>query len=313
MKAFFATVQIPPPERGDAYQIGGSLDAAFYRKGEADWAAQQRDYYQKQRSTAGEELAKLKQTIRDRLGDADSAGSGFGVQVVHSNANDYVFAEHAVADGEAHLGVITSDGERWQIFSDGEPSSLGSLAGSNRGKWFASLANPQHVSLGRHTAGSGQPREGAHHGKFAEVLIYDHPLGKSELGSLQNYFQAKYRSPNPKLSAETSAKTQANPPQSGLQFWLNAGDLDGDPATSNPPLGDPVDQWVDRIGSMKLLPSGDDMRPTLSTLGAHQAPAVDFDADFLRGDVTSGSFIQDRIGSIVVIYSARHQHEGYGF
>ena len=42
MKAFFNTVQLMPPERGDAYQIGGSLPAAFYRKGESEWAEAKR-------------------------------------------------------------------------------------------------------------------------------------------------------------------------------------------------------------------------------------------------------------------------------
>lgn len=42
MKAFFNTVQLMPPERGDAYQIGGSLPASFYRDGEAEWAEAKR-------------------------------------------------------------------------------------------------------------------------------------------------------------------------------------------------------------------------------------------------------------------------------
>jgi len=42
MKAFFNTVQLMPPERGDAYQIGGSLPASFYREGEAEWAEAKR-------------------------------------------------------------------------------------------------------------------------------------------------------------------------------------------------------------------------------------------------------------------------------
>ena len=42
LKAFFNTVQLMPPERGDAYQIGGSLPAAFYRQGEAEWAEAKR-------------------------------------------------------------------------------------------------------------------------------------------------------------------------------------------------------------------------------------------------------------------------------
>ena len=42
MKAFFNTVQLMPPERGDVYQIGGSLPASFYREGEAEWAEAKR-------------------------------------------------------------------------------------------------------------------------------------------------------------------------------------------------------------------------------------------------------------------------------
>src|SRR6185503_12360320 len=38
LKAFFATVQIPRPLAGDTFQIGGPLPAAFYRKGEKEWA-----------------------------------------------------------------------------------------------------------------------------------------------------------------------------------------------------------------------------------------------------------------------------------
>ena len=38
MKAFFATVQLQRPLPGDIFQIGGPLPAAFYRKGEKEWA-----------------------------------------------------------------------------------------------------------------------------------------------------------------------------------------------------------------------------------------------------------------------------------
>ncbi len=42
MQAFFNTVQLMPPERGDAFQIGGSMPASFYRKGESEWAEAKR-------------------------------------------------------------------------------------------------------------------------------------------------------------------------------------------------------------------------------------------------------------------------------
>ncbi len=38
MKAFFSTVQLERPLPGDIFQIGGPLPAAFYRKGEKEWA-----------------------------------------------------------------------------------------------------------------------------------------------------------------------------------------------------------------------------------------------------------------------------------
>ena len=69
MKAFFATVQIPRPERGDGYQIGGPIDAEFYRQGEKEWAASLREKLQDQVSAADKEMAELRKTIASRLGD----------------------------------------------------------------------------------------------------------------------------------------------------------------------------------------------------------------------------------------------------
>jgi hypothetical protein len=43
MKAFFSTVQLQRPLPGDIFQLGGPLPAAFYRKGEKEWAAKLTD------------------------------------------------------------------------------------------------------------------------------------------------------------------------------------------------------------------------------------------------------------------------------
>ena len=43
MKAFFSTVQLQRPLPGDSFQIGGPLPAAFYRKGEKEWATKLTD------------------------------------------------------------------------------------------------------------------------------------------------------------------------------------------------------------------------------------------------------------------------------
>ena len=67
MKAFFATIQIPPPERGDGFQIGGSLDAEFYREGEKDWAKARQKQLDEELEEAKRELPKLRDRVRERL------------------------------------------------------------------------------------------------------------------------------------------------------------------------------------------------------------------------------------------------------
>ena len=68
MKAFFSTVQIPPPARGDAFQIGGALPAAFYRKGEKEWAAklsEQRNAELQQARAEADKKAEAKARVRN--------------------------------------------------------------------------------------------------------------------------------------------------------------------------------------------------------------------------------------------------------
>ena len=67
LKAFFATVQIPRPEPGDIYQIGGSLPAPFYRHAESRWAERERNRYQEQVKAATAEIEAIRQRIKDRV------------------------------------------------------------------------------------------------------------------------------------------------------------------------------------------------------------------------------------------------------
>lgn len=64
MKAFFATVAIPRPAEGDAFQLGGSIPAEFYRHGEKEWAAkrtaQLHDELKTQRAVV-EEIEKIEE------------------------------------------------------------------------------------------------------------------------------------------------------------------------------------------------------------------------------------------------------------
>ncbi len=59
MKAFFSTVQIPPPVRGDGFQIGGSLPAGFYRPQEQAWSEKMRTELQASLTRLQQELGRL--------------------------------------------------------------------------------------------------------------------------------------------------------------------------------------------------------------------------------------------------------------
>lgn len=68
MKAFFSTIQIPPPERGDVFQIGGPIDAEFYREGEKAWAEARRAEVQRVIDESKEALEQLRKSISQRVG-----------------------------------------------------------------------------------------------------------------------------------------------------------------------------------------------------------------------------------------------------
>jgi hypothetical protein len=67
LKAFFNTVQIMPPDQGDAYQIGGSLSAKFYREGEEEWAAAERANLEK----ISKDFETLKSDFKKREGSPE--------------------------------------------------------------------------------------------------------------------------------------------------------------------------------------------------------------------------------------------------
>jgi hypothetical protein len=59
------------------------------------------------------------------------------------------------------------------------------------------------------------------------------------------------------------------------------------------------------------LQSNAEQQPKLDVL--EKAPAVQFDNDFLVGPLKNAKFTKDQQGALVVVYSATHTHEGYGF
>ncbi len=281
LKAFFNTVQIMPPERGDAFQIGGPLPADFYRKGEKDWAAKKRAEI----SAIPSKLEKMREAFSKR--SQVPSGAGIGLQSMASG-NDYFYDTRPIDDGALHSVVISSDGEHWTFSTDGHfASSLGSLSGKNHGDWFGDLANPTHITLGQHTNGSGNPQGSGHQGKIAQILIYEHPLNESERQLLKSF-----------------VSNDSAPPSRGLRFWLDASDLQEDP-------GSLVAAWRDKIGGIILTQPEKEKQPRLVEVDGKRALA--FDKDFLAAAADRSSFLKDQTGSIVMVLSVEHEGEGYGF
>jgi hypothetical protein len=290
MKAFFATIQIPPPLRGDSFQIGGPTPAKFYREGESERIAQRRAQLQQAADDASPRLVALKQTLTDRLG----LRSGFGIQALGGDfGNDYFFDLRMVNDGTAHRTVVNAAGEQWEYTTDGRVSSAqGSLAGVNRGHWYGGLSSPSYVTLGGATNGTGKPETAFFNGSIAQILIFDRPLTPAET-----------RLPLPQLSS-----------LAGLRFWLDANDLDADPATPNPQVDSSVSAWIDKIGGVTLLQPDRGLQPRLvRSPNNPEVAAVQFDNDALTGQSGQAAFLKDDRGSIVTLFTSQDDDESYLF
>ncbi len=300
LQAFFSTVQIQRPLPGDGFQIGGPLPAAFYRKGENAWAGKLRNKLNEEITSSKADFQKLTASLQKKLGNQ---GAGFGLQSMGGNlGNNYFYDTHASNDGKMHHVVVNADASGWKIFTDDkEAGKLGSLAGSNSGHWFGSLPAIKHIAIGQHTAGSGKATGSGHKGQFAEILIYDHPLNENERAQINQYIKSRYQ----------GVKKGVSPPTNGMRFWLDAGDLDANPATANPKAGSLIDSWIDKISGVALKQPEPKRQPRLSTLG--KSVAATFDGSFLSGEGAKAAFAGDKQGSMVVVYSATHQGEGYGF
>ena len=89
MQAFFSTVQIPPPLRGDGFQIGGPLSAPFYRVNEEALINDKRARLQLGAGPAKTTLADLTKELEKRIAKRNA---GFGLQAIGGNlGNDYIY------------------------------------------------------------------------------------------------------------------------------------------------------------------------------------------------------------------------------
>jgi hypothetical protein len=314
LKAFFATVSIPRPEPGDSFQIGGSINAPFYRNGEKEWAKTQQTAFEQEIVESKQKLEQLTKTLTTRLGGQ----AGFGLQAMGGPlGNNYIYGRTPVHRGDLHMSIVNCDGKKWTFYTDNRVElRTGSNSGTNQGQWFGDLPNPRHISLGQYSEGTGQIKvaDANHVGEIAQVLIYDHLLSDVERGTLDAWMKARLAGKAP------AAEASPMPPGDGLRFWLDAADLDASPASSNPSDGSRVSRWTDRIGGITL--SQDDpkrqpklaaVKPTGAEEGATGMVAVRFENDFLTGPLEAAPFTRNQTGSLVVVYTARHEHEGYGF
>jgi hypothetical protein len=314
MKAFFATISIPRPEPGDSFQIGGSINAPFYRQGEKDWANAQRTRFEREIGESKQQLDVLTKALTARLGGQ----AGFGLQAMGGPlGNNYIYGRTPVHQGELHLSIVNCDGKQWTFFTDNRiEKQTGSNSGSNQGQWFGDLPNPWHVSLGQYSEGTGQINvaDANHVGEIAQVLIYDHPLSDVERDALAAWLKSR------RAGRALDADDSSEPPREGLRFWLDAADLDANSASSNPKEGSRISRWTDRIAGITLKQDDLKRQPRLALVDPNRDDeratgmvGVRFENDFLTGPLKDAAFTQNQTGSLVVIYTARHTHEGYGF
>ncbi|MEO2028670.1 MAG: DUF1549 and DUF1553 domain-containing protein [Fuerstiella sp.] len=314
LKAFFATVSIPRPEPGDGFQIGGSLNAPFYRKGEQDWADAQRTAFEREIEKSKQQLQQLTKALTAQLGGQ----AGFGLQAMGGPlGNNYIFGRSPVHQGDLHMSIVNCDGKQWTFSTDNHAHlRTGSNAGTNQGQWFGDLPNPRHISMGQYSEGTGQIKvaDANHVGEISQVLIYDHPLSDVERSTLDAWLKSRRTGDAPDTG------NSSEPPGEGLQFWLDAADLDADSANPNPRHGSRVSRWTDRIAGITLRQDDPTRQPTLAVVQPNSTAAgttgmvgVRFEDDFLTGPVNDAAFTQNQTGSLVVVYTARHSHEGYGF
>ena len=289
MKAFFATVAIPPPLRGDGFQIGGPTNAEFYREGEEEAIERERDRLNKEAAEAQQKQAELLADFRTRL----QLNPGFGIQALGKGfGNDYFFDQFTVTDRLPHSTAITADKGTWTFYTDGQLSAeQGSLAGANEGHWYDGLEQPEYVAVGAATNGSGDFQTAAFNGKLAHVMVFDRALTAEQLNQPWNEIS--------KLE--------------GLKFWLDASDLDANPASDNPAVGAPITSWRDKVTGVELKSVDEQRHPIMSTLPGLSTPAVEFDNDFLKGSAKQLSFLTDESGTIVTVFSSRDNDESYIF
>ncbi|MDA1049191.1 MAG: DUF1549 and DUF1553 domain-containing protein [Planctomycetota bacterium] len=93
LQAFFATISMPRPEPGDGFQIGGSIPAPFYRRGEQEWANAQRAKLEREIDDSKQQLEELEKTLTTSINPDASAKENLDAILADDN-NALISAEN---------------------------------------------------------------------------------------------------------------------------------------------------------------------------------------------------------------------------
>ena len=125
----------------------------------------------------------------------EAAGSGsfsFGVRstgtlIINNNFsdNDAIGGSTNVANGRWHLGVVTSNGTAWNLFTDDATNETETvIVGSNSGTWFnhAFAQNRDNITIG--VLNNNAPLVNYASANISEVLVYDTVLTPAQISAI---------------------------------------------------------------------------------------------------------------------------------
>ncbi len=167
----------------------------------------------------------------------------------------------------------------------------GSNANYNSTVWNGTYAPPTVGKL----AGAGVHYFG---GDICEILIYDHALSGADRATVEQYLKTKY-------SNDTLPYT------TGLQVWLDSGDVDGhnNATLSN---GDAITNWLNKAGSMAGNATPASGATKCGTFSKNTGPKKEHDAVKLNGSSDAMIFNEFMDSDTVSIFAVAKNTGGTG-
>lgn len=116
------------------------------------------------------------------------AGAALRIDQKNGVGLDSILGDVDVADGEWHLGAVTSDGTTYALYTDAAVNGLSVSSGANTGDWFADTDNRDNITVGALKYSSIATYLT---GSIGEVWIYSRALSAAEV--LHNYNTTAWR------------------------------------------------------------------------------------------------------------------------